>query len=228
METLNSIYGKPSFASSQVKTNNNDFGQITETSNEDTDPEIKRTETYLSQLTFKFDKGMLEEFKELELQMQDFCANLLIFLRCELAARAYFAMREFSRVSFMSSQFVSNSNKETIKAESSITSLLSDYRRIFGLLTTASAGGTSFQLRSDFVYWIYSQTYVLCLRLFEKQVRYIREKKIDETGLERLKVSLEILNSEFQSFLATAEELMVQNNYVKEVELMLNFMKERN
>lgn len=69
---------------------------------------------------------------------------------------------------------------------------------------------------------------MLCLRLFEKQVRYIREKKIDETGLERLKVSLEILNSEFQSFLATAEELMVQNNYVKEVELMLNFMKERN
>ena len=119
-------------------------------------------------------------------------------------------------------------DKETIKAESSITSLLSDYRRIFGLLTTTSAGGTSFQLRSDFVYWIYSQTYVLCLRLFEKQVRYIREKKIDETGLERLKVSLEILNSEFQSFLATAEELMVQNNYVKEVELMLNFMKERN
>ena len=140
--------------------------------------------------------------------MQDFCANLLIFLRCELAARAYFALREFTRVSFMSSQFVSNGIKETIKAESSISSLLSDYGKIFGLLT-ASSGSTSFQLRSDWVYWIYSQTYVLCLRLFEKQIRYIRDKKIDETGLERLKVTLEILNAEFQSFLTTAEELMI-------------------
>ena len=45
METLNSIYGR---TPTQYGTNNAEFSQITETSNEDTDPEIKRTEAYLN------------------------------------------------------------------------------------------------------------------------------------------------------------------------------------
>jgi len=92
-------------------------------------------------MKINFDKEKLDEFKELEKQMQDFCANLLIFLRCELAARAYFAMREFSRVNFTSSQFMANS-KDSIKPESSITSLLSDFRKIFTLLVAQGCTST--------------------------------------------------------------------------------------
>ena len=42
LETLNSIYGQK------------DFSVITETSNEETDPETKRAEAYLSQLKVTF------------------------------------------------------------------------------------------------------------------------------------------------------------------------------
>ena len=150
-------------------------------------------DAYMKALVIKFDQYKLTEFQTLELQLQDFCASLVIFLRCELAARAYFAMREFSRVNFTSAQFMAN-NKDAIKPESSITSLLSDYRKIFSLLSSSPANKqlsqSNFQLRSDWIYWVYSQTYVLCLKLFERFLRFLRVKRVDETGLERLKVTL--------------------------------------
>jgi len=69
---------------------------------------------------------------------------------------------------------------------------------------------------------------VLCLKLFEKCIRFLRINKVDETGLERIKVTLEILESDFKSFLNTAEELMVQHGLMKEVENAVNFCRERN
>ena len=83
-------------------------------------------------------------------------------------------------------------SKDTIKPESSITSLLSDYRKVFNLLIAQGCTST-FKLRSDWIYWVYSQTYVLCLKLFEKFMTVLRVKKVDETGLERIKVTLDIL-----------------------------------
>lgn len=65
METLNSIYGRAPTTFSMA----NEFSQITETSNEDTDPEIKKTEAYLSQLKSELNKDKIKEFKKLELQM---------------------------------------------------------------------------------------------------------------------------------------------------------------
>jgi len=178
-----------------------EFSQITEASNEnETDPETSRNEAYQNVMIIKFDSYKLNEFQTLELQLQDFCANLLIFLRCELAARAYFSMREFARVNFTSSQFMANS-KDAIKPESSITSLLSDYRKIFNLLSNYTSSKqisqSNFQLRSDWIYWVYSQTYVLCLKLYEKFIRFLRVKRVDETGLERLKVTLQVIDADF-------------------------------
>lgn len=148
-----------------------------------------------------------------EHQMQDFCATLLIFLRCELAARAFVAIRELSRVNFISSQYMTQ-NKESIKPESSITSLLSDYKKIFTLLQNRDASKLNTinaSLRSDWIYWVYNQTYLLCLKLFERFIRYLRKKEIDETGLYRLEVTLKQLQTVFNGFLSTAYKQMQED-----------------
>ena len=129
--------------------------------------------------------------------MQDFCATLLIFIRCELASRAYYAMREFVKVNF-SKNIGLGSKQDAIKPEPAITSLLSDYRRIFNLLSAQSENST-FSLRVDWVYWIFSQTHLLCLRLFERFLRFVRNKgsrndEIDESGIEKMRVSLELID----------------------------------
>lgn len=59
-------------------------------------------------------------------------------------------------------------------------------------------------------------------------MRFLRVKRVDETGLERLKVTLQVIDADFQYFLATAEGLMVQANLMKEVKGMVEFCKERN
>jgi|688.fasta_scaffold781133_1 hypothetical protein len=57
-ETLNSMYGN----NVQMQ----EFSQITETSNEETDltdPEMKRTEAYLNAITITFYEEQLQEFE---------------------------------------------------------------------------------------------------------------------------------------------------------------------
>lgn len=108
--------------------------------------------------------------------IQNFSATLLIFIRCELAARVYFSMRELAlKSNFASSQFMSGS-KDSIKPENSITSLIQDLRKIHNLLHSDS----KFSLRSDWVYWMFSQTHVLSLKLFAKFIRFLPEKLTDD------------------------------------------------
>ena len=54
----------------------------------------------------ELDPEKLEEFAHLRNQLIDFNADLLIFIRCEMAARIYYALRELSRVNFSSSQYI--------------------------------------------------------------------------------------------------------------------------
>lgn len=137
LETLNSIYGKPDLLESNTFV---EMSTIPETSNEETEADARRGDMYLKQLHFEFDEYKLQRFRKLELALQDFCATLLIFIRCELAARAYYAMREFVRVNFYSGQI--GNKQDAIKPESSITSLLSDFRKIFNLLSNQSANNS--------------------------------------------------------------------------------------
>ena len=66
------------------------------------------------------DPARLEEFHTLETQLEDFYGNLLIFIRCELASRAFYAFRELSRVNFSSNQYTAARNNRAVKAEVSI------------------------------------------------------------------------------------------------------------
>lgn len=68
----------------------------------------------------QLDPSRLEEFQLLQAQLEEFYSDLLIFIRCELASRAFYAFRELSRVNFSSNQYTTARHKETIKAEVSI------------------------------------------------------------------------------------------------------------
>ena len=116
-------------------------------------------------------------------------------------------------------------NKEAIKPESSITSLLSDYKKIFSLLSQTSGNkmNQNTSLRSDWIYWVYNQTYLLCLKLFERFIRYLRKKEIDETGIYRLEVTLTTIQTEFESFLKQAKKQMEIDDQLREVEKMIEF-----
>ena len=47
------------------------------------------------------------------------------------------------------------------------------------------------------LYWLQSQTYLLCLVLFRRFLRYLRVKRIDQTGLFRLRHSLHSIFKDF-------------------------------
>ena len=121
-------------------------------------------------------------------------------------------------------------NKEAIKPESSITSLLSDYKKIFSLLSQTSGNkmNQNTSLRSDWIYWVYNQTYLLCLKLFERFIRYLRKKEIDETGIYRLEVTLTTIQTEFESFLKQAKKQMEIDDQMREVEKMIEFCEQQN
>ena len=78
-------------------------------------------------------------------------------------------------------------------------------------------------LRSDWIYWVYNQTYLLCLKLFERFIRYLRKKEIDETGIYRLEVTLTTIQTEFESFLKQAKKQMEIDDQLREVEKMIEF-----
>lgn len=58
-------------------------------------------------------------FKQQMFKLNDYQANLLIWMRMELAGRIYSSMRDLSRVDFATGSF-SNKRKESLKAEASI------------------------------------------------------------------------------------------------------------
>ena len=166
------------------------------------------------------DPSRLEEFGMLHTQLQDFYKDMLIFIRCELASRCFYAFRELSRVNFSSNQFTTARHKETIKAEVSIQSLMQDYSRIFKMLADNSSGAQKgalslvYRLCPKQLYWLQSQTYLLCLVLFRRFLRYLRVKRIDQTGMYRLRHSLHLLQKDFSQvhLRATKARLLLEEN----------------
>lgn len=75
--------------------------------------------TCTSQLNATSDAGLTEQFTQLMFNLNDYQANLLIWIRMELAGRIYSSMRDLSRVDFATGSF-SNKRKESLKAEPSI------------------------------------------------------------------------------------------------------------
>lgn len=72
-----------------------------------------------AQLDATTDAGLTEQFSQLMFNLNDYQANLLIWIRMELAGRIYSCMRDLSRVDFATGSF-SNKRKESLKAEPSI------------------------------------------------------------------------------------------------------------
>ena len=66
----------------------------------DSQPGSSRTTQDASKIAL--DPSRLSEFSLLQSQLEDFYANLLLFIRCELASRTFYAFRELSRVNFCS------------------------------------------------------------------------------------------------------------------------------
>lgn len=71
------------------------------------------------QLDATSDAGLTDQFTQLMFNLNDYQANLLIWIRMELAGRIYSSMRDLSRVDFATGSF-SNKRKESLKAEPSI------------------------------------------------------------------------------------------------------------
>ena len=73
----------------------------------------------ISQLNATSEASLTEQFTQLMFNLNDYQANLLIWIRMELAGRIYASMRDLSRVDFATGSF-SNKRKESLKAEPSL------------------------------------------------------------------------------------------------------------
>ena len=177
--------------------------------------QIKPTEDKKASLNvIELDMEKLDEYSRLRNQLIDFNADLLIFIRCEMAARIYHALNKMCQDCNFSSTQLYSGQKESIKAEPLIQGLVSDLNNIFSTLLKPHLEKTAkskLKMCPYQIYWVMTQTYCLCLELFARFLKFLRVKKIDESGLHRLKQSLLHIKNEFDQNLRKAEKLIHSN-----------------
>jgi hypothetical protein len=159
-------------------------------------------------------KKRVAEFKKKITCLQDFSENLVIYLRCELAAHVYTALRDFSRIDFASSsdplQIKPEQRKKQVKkiqAEMSISVLVQHYEKMLRFLTLPKVKK---HFPAEWVYWIFAQNYLLSLSLFWRVLLNLRVERVDQQGFNRIRASYDMLRRELREFVKKAYDYVVK------------------